>query len=282
MHAKDYNEAIAALRAEVKRLRKTVQELTPALAELLKRRGFRVYKKEPADDLFLPEPHHIDSYYEMLKKYSFRLFVRDVIKHQPDFHLSQVTRYATKEVTAGYLEYLRSISLLTAVGDAYRMARGPIKSFGETLEWFVAEVFRQEFGAEALWGVKAKRPNVGGDYDLLAKIDNAILYMEVKSSPPKQIYQGEVSAFFDRALDLFPAVAVFFVDTELRMKDKIVPMFETECNLRAVSCESRRLQKEIFEVLGAGGERTRIFIMNAKDSIIQNIEKIMAAYYGGS
>ena len=96
----------------------------------------------------------------------------------------------------------------------------------------LCEIFRREFAAEAAWGVKFKRPRVGGDYDVIAKIDGSILYMEVKSSPPKQIYNSEIAAFLDRTSDLSPEISVFFMDTELRMKDKIVPMFEEELRKR--------------------------------------------------
>jgi len=43
------------LKSEIKRLRKSLSELTPPVTTLLKRRGFKVYKKEPSDDLFIPE-----------------------------------------------------------------------------------------------------------------------------------------------------------------------------------------------------------------------------------
>ncbi|MDP2278127.1 MAG: hypothetical protein Q8K51_07885, partial [Nitrospirota bacterium] len=79
------DEEIHALRSEVKRLRKTLSELTLSLEALLKRRGFRIYKKEPSEDLVLPANRFLDDFYEMLKKYSFRLFIRDVIKHQKSF-----------------------------------------------------------------------------------------------------------------------------------------------------------------------------------------------------
>lgn len=219
MTAEDTRE-IEFLRSEVKRLRAALNELTPSLPSLLKRRGFRIYKKEPQDDLLLPESTFIDSYYAMLKKYSFRLFLRDVIKHQPVFTLAQVTRYATKEVTEEYIAYLATIRLVARDNNSYILERGPIKSFGATLEWFVAEIFKREFAAEAVWGVKMKRPLVGGDYDLLAKLDGSILYMEVKSSPPKQIFQKEISSFFGRVQDLMPGLAVFFIDTELRVHSR--------------------------------------------------------------
>lgn len=262
------------LRDEIKRLRKSLSELTPPLEVLLKRRGFRIYKKEPSDDLLIPEKKHIGSFYEMMKKYSFRLFLREVIKHQKFFKLENVARYATPEVTAEYIKYLINVGLIEEVSDGYRLSIGRIKSFGETLEWFIAEIFRVEFTAEAIWGIRFKRQKVGGDYDLIAKVDGSILYMEIKSSPPKQIYQNEISAFFDRVADLFPEISIFFMDTELRMKDKIVPMFEEELQKRYDNPPKvARIEKELFQI------RDKMFIINSKDSIIANIEKVLTWYF---
>ncbi|MBI5187741.1 MAG: hypothetical protein HZA07_01525 [Nitrospirae bacterium] len=274
MIEKEMHTEINSLKTEIKRLRKSLAELTPPLGMLLKRRGFRVYKKEPSEDLLLPEAELIDDFYSMLQKYSFRLFLRDVIKHQNLFTLERVTRYATAEVTGDYLRYLLAIRLAEKIPNGYRLIKQPIKSFGETLEWFLSEIFRREFCADAIWGIKFKRPRIGGDYDLIAKVDGSILYMEVKSSPPKQIYQKEISAFFDRVSDLSPEIAVFFMDTELRMKDKIVPMFEEELRLRfSDPPEVIRMEKELFQI------SDRIFIINAKDNIVRNIEKVLSWYF---
>ena len=101
-----------SLREEIKRLRKSLSELTPSLEVLLKRRGFKIFKQEPSDDLLLPEKEHLPGFYEMLKKYSFRLFLREVIKHQKFFKLEQVTRYATSEVTKDYVAYMKDIGIL--------------------------------------------------------------------------------------------------------------------------------------------------------------------------
>ncbi len=230
---------ITKLKKEIKRLRKILNFYTPELKSLLKRRGFYIYKKEPGDDLLIPlEKPIIEKYYEKLKKYSFRLFLRDVIKHQESFTIEKVTKYATKEVTSQYIDFILKSGLIELVPKGYRLKKRvgttvvstPIKSFGETLEWFIARLIEKDFQAETVWGVKFKRPKVGGDYDLIAKIDSSILYMEIKSSPPKQIYDKEIAAFLTRVEDLSPEISIFFVDTELRMNDKIVPMFE------AVSC----------------------------------------------
>jgi len=263
-----------SLREEIKRLRKSLSELTPSLDVLLKRRGFRIYKKEPSDDLLLPAEQFIEGFYEMMQKYSFRLFLRDVIKRQRSFDIRNVTWYATSEVTEGYVGYLKDVGLVEKVSDGFRLTLGSIKSFGETLEWFVAEIFKREFATEAIWGIRFKRPLVGGDYDLISKVDGAILYMEIKSSPPKQIYQNEISAFFDRVADLSPEISIFFVDTELRMKDKIVFMFDEELKQRyAEPPKVLRMEKELFQI------RDKIFIINAKDNIAANIEKVLSRYF---
>jgi hypothetical protein len=267
-------EELACLRTEVKRLRMALNQLSPGIDMLLKRRGFSIYKKEPAADLLIPAKKHLTAYYQMLHKYSFRLLLRDVIKHQELFTPEQVTRYATPAITKEYLDYLLSIRLIRKKAKAYTLAKGPIASFGVTLEWYIAEIFKREFGSESVWGVKFKRPKIGGDYDVIAKLDSSLIYVEVKSSPPKQIYDSEIAAFLDRVADLAPAIAVFFMDTELRMKDKLVPMFEKELQKRYKPPPNvDRMERELFQI------QDRIFIVNAKESIIGNMERIVSWYY---
>jgi hypothetical protein len=268
------SDEIAFLRDEVQRLRKTLNQQTAGLAMLLRRRGFIIYKKEPADDLLIPAGKHVDEYYRMLHAYSFRLFLRDVIKHQEQFTLEQVTRYATPSITNDYLDYLLSIRLIRKKAKTYTLVKSRVTSFGATLEWYIAEICKREFGSESVWGVKFKRPKIGGDYDVIAKLDGSLLYSEVKSSPPRQIYDSEVAAFLDRVADLAPAIAVFFMDTELRMKDKIVPMFEKELQKRYdPTPDVVRMERELFQI------SNRIFIVNAKESIIGNIERVVSRHY---
>jgi hypothetical protein len=273
----DDAEELVFLREEVKRLRQALNRLTPSLETILKRRGFRVYKKEPTDDLLLPGEPFRGSFFDMLHKYSFRLLLRDVIKHQDRFTLEQVTRYSTSRVTRSYLNYLNDIRLIKEGAAGYILSYRPITSFGPTLEWYIAELLKREFGAEVLWGVKFKRPKVGGDYDVLAKLDGSLLYVEVKSSPPKQVMVSEVAAFLDRVADLAPETAVFLMDTELRMKDKLVPMFEQELAKRSIGSAPAvvRIERELFAV------RDRLFIVNAKESIGRNLEKVIARYVQG-
>jgi hypothetical protein len=199
-----------------------------------------------------------------------------VIKRRERFTLEDVTRYATTRVIRSYLSYLRDIRVIKEGAAGYTLSRRPVTSFGPTLEWYVAELFRREFEAEAFWGVKFRRPRVGGDYDVLAKLGGSLLYVEVKSSPPKQVTDGEIAAFLDRVADIAPELSLFLMDTELRMKDKVVPMFEQALSARSAAPPSvDRIERELFSI------EDRIFIVNAKESIGRNIEKVVARFFHG-
>ena len=268
------SEELFRAREEVQRLREVINRLTPPLETLLKRRGFRVHTKDPVEDLVLPAPQSINAYYALLRKYSFRFFLRDVIKHQDLFTLPDVAKYAAAGVTESYIEALLPMGLLERREGGYALAKRPVTSFGPTLEWYFSEVLRREFGAEAAWGVKFRKRAGGGDYDVLAKVDGSLLYAEVKSSPPKQIYDSEIAAFLDRRDDLAPELAVFFMDTELRMKDKIVSLFEAA--LAAKQPEPppvMRIERELFHI------GSRIFIVNAKEDIARNLARVFSAFY---
>jgi hypothetical protein len=134
----------------------------------------------------------------------------------------------------------------------------------------MAEVVRREFGCPVLYGLRCKGSRYGGDYDVVALLEGGLVYLEVKSSPPKNIEGDEVQAFLARLKDLLPDLALFFVDTELRLKDKIVPFFEAELAAQGFrdhgnSPAIQRIGDEIFFA------PPRIYILGSKKSIIKNI-----------
>lgn len=267
----DKDALIEELTEEVHRLRGVISRITPSIETLLKHRGFDIFKKDSPDDLLLPSAVHIDKYYNALKRYSFRLFLRDVIKQQEGFELQDVARYATQDVTKDYIDYLIDIGLLESHEDGiFRLSTTPLRSFGPTLEWFVAETLRREFSAETIRNASFRRPGAGGDYDIIAKVENAIVYVEAKSSPPKQIYQKEIDSFLKRRDELGPDISIFVMDTELRMKDKIVPFFEEAVK----SAEAvKRMEKELFIILPG------TYIINAKDSLQGNLKKVLQDFF---
>ncbi len=242
------------------------------LKAMLSRRGMEIsYAWEETGLLFPKSASRTmkERFYEEMKRYSLRLVLRDIIKHRNCFRGEDLTRFCSIDKVEEYLVLLEKMGIVKKVKGTYRLILHQVKSFGDTLEWFVAEMLKKEFYAEALWGLRFKDNRHGGDYDVVAEMEGHLAYVEVKSSPPKHIELPEIAAFLDRIEDLIPALALFFVDTELRMKDKIALMFEEELRKRYEDDAERlypvvRLRDELFHI------NHHVFIVNSKRDVIAN------------
>jgi hypothetical protein len=272
---------------EIETLKTLSIEDSSSVEGMLKMRGIRVFRKNPTDRLFFPPElplSYKNQFYETMKKYSFRLVLRDIIKHQDRFRIQDLTHYCSPKVAKGYCDLLHQMGAIQKDRTGrYRTRVSPIYSFGPTLEWFIAEMFRREFASPALYGVHVKKTPSGGDYDVIASWNRRLVYVEVKSSPPKGVELGEVKTFFSRIDDLLPEVALLFNDTLLRMKDKLVVMFEEELERRygkeaKTLYRVERLVGELFHV------RHRVFIVNSKKDVVENFHVCLRDYlqYGAN
>jgi hypothetical protein len=280
--------ALKEILKEIQKLKKRVQYLSKeiesikagsmedpfSLEGMLRMRGMKVFRMNPTDRLFFPpdlSATYKTLFYEMMKRYSFRLVLRDMIKYQDKFRIQDLTHYCSSKVAKGYCELLIEIGAIVKQGEGYRTCVSPLYSFGPTLEWFIAEMFKEEFASPAIYGVSMKKTPSGGDYDVIASWNRRLVYVEVKSSPPKGVESSEVITFFSRIEDLLPEMAILFNDTQLRMKDKLVVMFEEELE-RRYGRQSKgvypveRLIEELFHV------RHRIFIINSKKDVVENFQ----------
>jgi hypothetical protein len=243
-----------------------------ALSRGLRARGLKVYRQNPRERLLIPpnlSPKLHLQFYEKMKKYSFRLFLRDLVRTEGSFEPLDLTNYCSDRVAMEYTRFLETVSAVRRLkGGRYRLSRPGIASFGPTLEWFVAQIFEREFASPAMFGVDFKETDVGGDYDVLAFWESRLVYVEVKSSPPKSIEAPEVAAFFLRLRDLIPDLALFFNDTYLRMRDKVVSIFEGEMQKLSAGISfldhPERLEDEIYHIAH------RIYILNSKRGIVNN------------
>ncbi len=277
---------IQTLSREIESLRRTSIDDLSYVERLLKTRGIRIFRKNPRDRLFFPPDlpgQDQTRFYEMMKRYSFRLVIRDMIKKQDGFRIRDLTRYCSSKVVREYCKALCEMEVITRLDKSfYQILHKPLYSFGPTLEWFIAEMFKREFASPALHGVSIKKTRSGGDYDVIASWNQKLIYVEVKSSPPKGIEIAEITTFFSRLEDLIPDVAILFNDTQLRMKDKLVLMFEEELE-RRYGEESKklypveRLIDELFHI------QHRLFIINSKRDVVDNFGICLRDYlrYGG-
>jgi hypothetical protein len=293
MELREILREIQSLKRKVQHLTNEIESIEAASFEdpfsverMLKMRGINIFRKNPTERLFfLPElsPSYKARFYEMMKKYSFRLVIRDMIKHQDRFRIQDLTHYCSPKAARGYCDLLCEIGAIIKNGRGrYRTRISPLYSFGPTLEWFIAEMFKREFASPAIYGVSVKKTKSGGDYDVIASWNGRLVYVEVKSSPPKGVELSEISTFFSRIEDLLPEVAILFNDTQLRMKDKLVVMFEEELEKRhggeaKTLYPVERLIEELFHV------QNHIFIVNSKKDVVENFQICLKHYlqYGG-
>jgi hypothetical protein len=271
---KQLQAEVQQLRAEINALKGRESRKILELRGVLKRRGLELFRRNPTQHLLFPAhfpPSRKDRFYELFQKYSFRLFLREILIHRGRFRIADVVRFSNVETGRRYLRALMDLDLAEpAARHGYRLRHPSPSSLGPTLEWFLAEVLRREFFCPAFYGLRCRGTRFGGDYDVVALVEGWLVYIEVKSSPPKNIEGGEIQAFLTRLQDLLPQIAFFFVDTELRLRDKIIPLFETEIFARGASS-----RKDLLPVEKIGDEifliPPRIYVLNSKRSIVKNI-----------
>jgi hypothetical protein len=272
--------AILALQKEVQDFREEiVKAKQQKVLGALVRRGLRCYPREEEQLLLLPAGKRSrDEFYRYLKKYSFRLFLRDVIKHRQLFSLNDLLRYRSLRSAEEYLRFLVRVGVVLPLGRSrFTLKDSHISSFGETLEWFVCRILEKEFYLPSLSGFRVKGNRGGGDFDVVALMEGSLVYVETKSSPPKHIEQRDIQTFFDRLEVLAPDLAIYLEDTQLRMKDKIAIMFETELQRRIgpswqKKCPLSRLDREIF------GIEDRLFVTNSDPDLITNLGFCLGRY----
>ncbi|MBN1573247.1 MAG: hypothetical protein JW984_08650 [Deltaproteobacteria bacterium] len=246
-------------------------EINAGISAALKRRGMTVHHHSPTSELIfdgLSEDGE-EALYGAMKRYSVRLLMRDVIKHQDGFSVEMLGGFSSGEAKAREIGLLVELGIVEGAGDLFRLAKRPVRSFGATLEWFTARVMGLEFSSPSIWGVTFSGAKSGGDFDVVSFFEGELIYIEVKSSPPKGIEVGEVAGFLNRVNALLPRAAIFFVDTHLRMTDRVVLLFHQEF-LESMKdpfpkrLDIQNLEREIFHI------GHRIFICNASRDLVSN------------
>jgi hypothetical protein len=239
---------------------------------MLRRRGFHP-KPWPPD---LPFPPGFDeagreALARRLDHYAFRLFLRGAIQHSSGFRPADVTRYVEAGPAREMAEALVALGLAERASlGRYRLLHPP-RSFGGTLEWYLAREIGERLGFDVATALRFGAPGVGGDLDVVAAAEGRLLYAEAKSSPPRQIAEDEVRAFFDRVDALRPDLALFVVDTALRLGDKVVPMLADELERRrGRRVLPSRVLREVWRLA------PDLFVVGAKGHLIANVAAAVA------
>jgi hypothetical protein len=240
---------------------------------MVARRGLRP-EKTPADVPFPPElaPELADRIAEWLGHYAFRLFLRGAIQKSGGFRPAETTRYLTARQAESYAETLVDLGISEKVSRGRYRLKWQARSFGGTLEWYVGRELARRFGFQVATGVKLHARGAGGDLDVVAAAEGKLIYLELKSSPPKNLAVNEIAAFFDRLNLLRPDLALFVVDTALRLSDKVVPMLLKECRSRRLATSGPKLVAgQLWSITPC------LYAVNGSRDLMGNIGKAIAA-----
>jgi hypothetical protein len=240
-----------------------------SVLEMLKRRDFKVLSNNPTEKLVFQKNFSKTSQkklIQLLDSYGFRTLLKDAILYKKDFGLKDLEKYCSKETAKVYLQQLLRLKIAKqkSKGTFQLTHSKQVYSLGETLEWYLAQLMQEELGCDALWNVVLEGIPSGGDFDVLSEVENQLLYIEVKSGPPKSIEIANIHAFLARVEHLRPNFAIFFEDTTLRMKDKIVKIFEEE-----LGKPMERIKNETFRL-------DNLYITNSKPGILENLHHCIA------
>ncbi len=242
-----------------------------ALAMLV-RRGLKPQLRR-LDLPFPPDlgPEAADRLTRRLSHYAFRLFLRGAIQRAAGFLPEEATSYLEPRQCRELADLLVDLGLAARAGRSYRLTH-PASTFGDTLEWYVARELRSRLRFEAAAGVKFHAPGIGGDFDVVAAAEGKLVYLELKSSPPKHVSDEEVWAFLERAALVRADVTLFVMDTALRLSDKIVPMLVEELSRRRGDPPPapRRIERELWAIT------PRLYTVNGRPDLVANIARAIA------
>lgn len=239
---------------------------------MLVRRGLRPSLSRP--DLPLPKrasPELQAALAARLRHYAFRLFLRGAILSPDGFAPEEATRYLAAPRARAVADDLVALGLAARIGGGRYRLRHRARSFGGTLEWWLARELRDRLGLEVEIGVRSGARGVGGDLDVVAAGEGKLVYLETKSSPPKHLTRGELESFLARVRAVRPDVALLVVDTALRLSDKVLPMLvEAAESTGAQLPPPRRLLRETWS-LGP-----HLYAVNAREDLVDNLCRAIA------
>lgn len=229
---------------------------------MLVRRG--LHPRPIAPDL--PFPRDLDAdraerLAERLSHYAFRLFLRGAILAGGPFRPADATRYLAGPQAARMAADLVRLGLAAPAGRGRVRLVQPAANFGGTLEWWVGRELGRRLHAEVVTGVRSGAPGVGGDLDVVLALEGKLVYVELKSSPPKHVSREELRAFVARVQALRPHLAVLAVDTALRLADKVLPDL-----VRVLpGAAPMKLQRENYRLL------PHVYAVNARQDLVENV-----------
>ena len=179
-----------------------------SIEKTLRRQGFDVGRMDDSSRVI----QSTDPFYELLKFKSKRRILAAI------YHEGMMT---VDEILTKYSNFTRCFVVSTVqkcvAEGAVRVSDDPIKpiadrDLGVTFEWFTAEIVKREMSGIASFAVHINGLRTGGDYDVIARLDDVVVYIECKAGSLGGVSRGHIAEFIKRDGELSPNLSLFIVD----------------------------------------------------------------------
>lgn len=261
-------------------LEQQLARMAPSVEATLRHRGWAAAAHSSLQRVLLPQPAVpalIDRYYADLRHYHFRRILQEAVERRrlgPAAVRRLEERWGPR--TAGTLDRLVEYGLLRRRGRGIALVAEEAKTFGETLEWFVAQVFAREFAAPAAWDVRVRGLERGGDFDVLTVLDGRLGYVECKGSPPYNVSADVLARYLERTRHLSPDFTILLLDTTLRIERNIIDNLVRLLRGAGETPQVLRVTPGVYEV--AGGAPS--LVVTSRRSLVANLALCLRRLHG--
>lgn len=257
------------------------------VASILASRGHEVMiAADPLRTFYRGPERGGDDYQELLRLLrhrSFRKVLRKITYMDGPIRPAELESIAGTKVRS-YVDFLCTSGAATLIGDEIVVAKG-IDNFGPTLEWYLAQTIHWDLQGSANWSVNLKEcPH--GDFDVLAWLP-PLVYVECKTSDPRDISSKEIVKFLERGQWLAPELAVMLVDTEDDLETvELIDRFEgilRDAMIRRRGSNRPLRARRFFAPTevhpGAYFGHERFYITNSRPTILEALRVCIRHYH---
>jgi hypothetical protein len=231
-------------------------------------------------------PDWDDNFYRSMSKISQRKMFRFMLAHPEGVSEVDISNELRQEVTTIHKRvlYLGKAGIIRDCDKNRLYLSQEIDNFGPTYERYVKSVFEREFRWSAEWGIKLQDFK-DGDFDVLATIASTLCYVEFKTSRPEDINDRQLRSFLQRSQDLAPEIAVLLLDTEdpldkpLKQLENILTVIMRKEKAEPSWKPAKPFFIEPTRFAGVYFGWRRIFVTNAKPSVVHNLRLCLKLYW---
>ncbi|MFO7995609.1 MAG: hypothetical protein R6U93_00450 [Dehalococcoidia bacterium] len=231
-------------------------------------------------------PDWDNDFYRRMSKISQRKMLRFMLAHPEGVSEVDLSNELQQERTTVHKRVLH-LEKAGVIRECYEnrwCLSQAIDNFGPTYERYVKSIFEREFSWSAEWGIELE-DFAYGDFDVLATTASTLCYVECKTSRPQDVRDEQLRFFLQRSQDLAPEIAVLLLDTEDSL-DKPLEQLEnilTGIRRKEMAKPSQKPEKPFFiepaRFAGVHFGCRRIFVTNAKPSVVHNLRLCLKFYW---